>query len=140
MIEILATATAAQNQARDRLASDMASEAAATALANAGLAADQVDLITTLCLSPSHIAVRPGLIGPRLILQDLPAMPDLATLPLHDSLRTGLVRPGQTVMFAGLGAGWAYAAQIWRLETIAIEHDDVGEAEGSLPLVQGIDG
>jgi hypothetical protein len=35
------------------------------ALSAAGVAADQIDLITTLCISPSHIAARPQLIGPR---------------------------------------------------------------------------
>jgi 3-oxoacyl-(acyl-carrier-protein) synthase III len=43
-------------------------------------------------------------------------------LALHDSLRSGLVQPGQTVLFAGLGAGWAYAAQLWRLEAVATEY------------------
>lgn len=47
-----------------------------------------------------------------------------AALPmaLHDSLQAGVVRPGNRLLLAGIGVGWAYGAQLWKVNGIAIEN------------------
>jgi 3-oxoacyl-[acyl-carrier-protein] synthase III len=44
-------------------------------------------------------------------------------LALYDSIQAGVVAPGHLTLLGGLGAGWAFGAQIWRLGEIRISDD-----------------
>ena len=49
-----------------------------------------------------------------------------ASLPLalYDGLARGVVRPGHATLLGGLGAGWAFGAQAWRMGEVAIPAGD----------------